>query len=45
MEFRYVIKGIAYGWQNCEDVSVAKMNSVAKELNRDFGDDWYLEFR
>ena len=44
-QFRYVIKGIAYAWQNCSDVSIAKMNTVAEQLNRDFGNDWNIEYR
>ncbi len=44
-QFRYVIKGIDCEWQNCEDVSIAKMNYVAERLSNDFGKDWYVEYR
>ena len=44
-QFRYVIKGIAYEWQNCKDVTVEKMYSVAEQLNKDYGNDWYVEYR
>lgn len=48
-QFRYVIKWIAYEivyeWQNCKDVTVEKMNSVAEQLNKDYGNDWYVEYR
>ena len=45
MKFRYVINGKPYDWQNCSDVSIAKMNTVAEQLNRDYGNDWYVEYR
>lgn len=45
MEFRYVINGKPYAWQNCENVSVAKMNYVAESLTEQFGNNWYIEYR
>lgn len=44
-EFRYVIKGIAYEWQNCDDVSIAKMNYVAERFNKWYGKNWNIEFK
>lgn len=44
-QFRYIINGIAYAWQNCKDVSVAKMNNTAIQLTRDFGNNWNIEYR
>lgn len=45
MEFRYVIKGKAYAWQKCGNVSVAKMKYVAESLTEQFGNDWNIEYR
>ncbi len=44
-QFRYVIEGISYEWQNCCDVSVAKLNHTAEKLNKDFGNNWYIDYR
>ena len=44
-QFRYVIKGIAYEWQDCKDVTVEKMEAVAERLTKWYGDDWDIEYR
>lgn len=44
-QFRYVIRGYACDWQNCKDVSVEKMEAVAKRMNAWYGDDWNIEYR
>ena len=45
MEFRYVINGKAYAWQKADEVSVAKMQYVAVNLNEQFCNNWYIEWR
>ena len=44
-QFRYVIGAVAFAWQNASDVSIAKMNVIAKRFNKFYGDNWHIEYR
>lgn len=43
--FRYVIDGVAYDWQYASDVTLGKMIRVGVELNKMYGNNWYVEFK